>query len=269
MNSKNQLDESLKFVAKHYKQGIFNPDKTWPKITGKKSYSIIQPALLLRIASVAVVLVAVGLFYYHTNKSTTITAQNISTFAKLPDKSEITLQPGAKLSYDKSFNKSVRNVSMNGNISFSVAHNKQKPFIVHTQNTQIKVLGTVFDINSNHKITELKIISGKVRFAPDSVPVSFVCTKNMYAKYSADLKEIMINSPEWSCALSKNTNKIQFRNAPLNEVCNVLNQYYGTKITLSKQNEILKLTTTFQNKSISEAISIINLTLDIHLTNSL
>lgn len=268
-HTENSFNESLKFVAKHYKQAIFNPDNAWHKITGKKSYALVRPAIFLRIASAAIILIAIGFFYYNSNKITTVTAQNISTFAKLPDQSEITLQPGAKLSYDNAFNKNVRNVSMEGEISFNISHNKLKPFTVHTQNTQIKVIGTVFDVKSNDISTELNVISGKVRFTPDSIPVSFECTKNMYAKYNCNSKHITVGSPLWNCSITKKSNTIQFKNTPLNEVCSILNQYYNAEIRLSKQNENLKLTTTFQNKNINEIITIINLTLDTNITNTL
>ena len=262
----NNFDDSLKFVAKHYKSGIFNPDKSWQKVTGKRSYSLMRPAVLLRVASIAIILVTIGFIYQNLDQEKVISAKNIATYAVLPDKSEITLQPGAKLTYNKSFNKDLRNVSMQGDISFKVVHNAQKPFIVHTQNTEIKVLGTVFDVKSNTETTELNVISGKVRFAPDNIPVSFVCTKNMSAKYDNTTKNLAVNSPDWSCSVSKNTNRIQFKNTSLTDVCSVLNQYYNVNISLKNQDADVKLTSTFQDKNISEIISIINLTLDTHLT---
>ena len=263
---KRQSDESLKFVARHYKKGIFNPDTAWQKITGKKSYSLMQPAMLFRIASFVLILITVGIIYQNTDKTKIITAQHTTTSAILPDQSEITLQPGAKLSYKKTFNKEVRNVSMSGDISFKVAHNAQKPFIVHTQNAEIKVIGTTFDVSSYNETTELNVTSGVVRFAPDSVPVSFICTKNMLAKYNGKTKELSVNSPDWSCLISKKSNNIRFKNASLAVVCNVLNQYYDINIVLSKKDAELKLTTTLLNKNINEIIAIINLTLDTQLT---
>ena len=83
---------------------------------------------------------------------------------ELPDGSTVWLNAGSKLTYKKDFGVSNREVTLVGEGYFDVTKNKEKPFIIRTENINIKVLGTVFNVKaySNDKQTETSLIHGSI-----------------------------------------------------------------------------------------------------------
>ncbi|WP_286858346.1 MULTISPECIES: FecR family protein [Sphingobacterium] len=83
----------------------------------------------------------------------------------LPDGTLVKLNAGTILSYPTVFAKDRREVSLRGEAYFEVKKRKDQPFIVHTQNQQVQVLGTHFNINAYQTATETKttLLEGKVQ----------------------------------------------------------------------------------------------------------
>ena len=70
------------------------------------------------------------------------------SFITLPDGSSVQLNANSTLSYPGSFGKSKREVELDGEAFFDVAHDKQHPFIVHTHQMDIQVTGTRFNVDA-------------------------------------------------------------------------------------------------------------------------
>lgn len=83
---------------------------------------------------------------------------------KLPDGTVVWLNAGSKITYGKEFGKEIREVYLTGEGYFDVAHNKEKPFIIHTSSINIKVLGTAFNVKAypEDKQTETSLIRGSI-----------------------------------------------------------------------------------------------------------
>lgn len=86
---------------------------------------------------------------------------------KLADGTVVWLNSGSKLVYPAIFNGRVREVYLEGEAIFEVSHDKDHPFKVFSENHEIEVLGTVFDVcnylDENSIRTVLK--SGSVQIA--------------------------------------------------------------------------------------------------------
>jgi transmembrane sensor len=67
---------------------------------------------------------------------------------KLSDGTQVWLSAGSRLIYPAAFNGATREVYMQGEVFFEVAPDARQPFIVHTGNTALKVLGTAFNVNT-------------------------------------------------------------------------------------------------------------------------
>jgi len=84
----------------------------------------------------------------------------------LPDGSKVELNSGASLHYARPFRRSVHLV---GEAYFDVNHNG-KPFLVHTFNAEVQVLGTHFNVRAwptdDAPTTVVTLASGKVSVAP-------------------------------------------------------------------------------------------------------
>jgi len=97
--------------------------------------------------------------------SSVVTKNGSRTKIVLPDGSQVWLNAGSNLDYNNStFNKELREVSLNGEAYFDVTKNPEKPFIIHTKKMDIKVLGTVFNVRSysDEKIAEAALIKGSI-----------------------------------------------------------------------------------------------------------
>lgn len=66
----------------------------------------------------------------------------------LTDGSEVWLNAGSKLKYPKNFNQDNRNLYLEGEGYFVVAHNENIPFKVHASGLVVKALGTEFNVKA-------------------------------------------------------------------------------------------------------------------------
>jgi ferric-dicitrate binding protein FerR (iron transport regulator) len=85
----------------------------------------------------------------------------------LPDKSLVFLNSDTRLRYSTGFGKKNREVFLEGEAYFEVAHDSRKPFIVHTCENDIEVLGTAFDVKAypDGNIHQTSLVRGTVRIS--------------------------------------------------------------------------------------------------------
>lgn len=83
---------------------------------------------------------------------------------QLPDGTTVLLNAGSRLTYTKDYGKEIREVNLVGEGFFDVQKNKDIPFIIHTSDINIKVLGTVFNVKAypHDKKTETSLIRGSI-----------------------------------------------------------------------------------------------------------
>lgn len=81
----------------------------------------------------------------------------------LSDGTKIIANSRSRILYPKTFKGSTREVYVDGEAYFDVAHNASKPFIVHGDGFALKVLGTRFNVNNYHgKQARIVLLSGSV-----------------------------------------------------------------------------------------------------------
>ena len=83
----------------------------------------------------------------------------------LSDGSQVVLQPNSAIYYPNQFSQDEREVYLEGDASFDVAHNPEKPFLVYCKDIVTKVLGTRFEILTDEAKgdVEVSVKSGKVQ----------------------------------------------------------------------------------------------------------
>ena len=83
----------------------------------------------------------------------------------LADGSKVWLNAGSVLKYGTDFNKTNREVFLDGEAYFDVAKNKNKPFLVRTSKLTLRVLGTSFNVKSysEENTIETTLIRGSVK----------------------------------------------------------------------------------------------------------
>lgn len=266
---RHNTDEQIRFVARHYRENLFDSRKGWEKLSaslpgfGKsvptfRRTSLAVAASLLAILSIGILITA--------NRPKQLLAQTHNVRFSLPDQTEILMHKGARLSYRRTFGNADRMVSMRGAIRFNVTRNETNPFTVATPTATITVLGTLFDLAENDEGTSLAVLSGKVRFTPQSPAIDILCTAGTRISYKAAGEEIDVSTDHSSIRYSARLNNLSIRNATLAQLVPLLSLYYNTKLELPREELPLRLTASFSGKNIDEIVSLVNFTLDTHLS---
>ncbi|WP_298645809.1 FecR family protein [uncultured Proteiniphilum sp.] len=261
-------DESVRFVVQHYQKGMFEPSKGWKRLTASLPGSgrVRYLSFITRAAAAVVLLFVAGIgVWMMVNRPEQLFAQVDNTEFTLPDNSQIVMQRGAKLEYDRHFGKTERHVSMQGEIAFAVVRDETRPFIISTPTARIEVLGTEFTVNAGDNETRLSVTSGKVRFTPDDPVIPLLCTAGMTVHYSANTETINVSSPGSEMEINGKTRSLTFDNIGLKEIVMVLSHFYNVQIELPENESDLTFSSSFTGKSIVEIINIINFTLDTNI----
>ncbi|NML37295.1 hypothetical protein HHL17_08795 [Chitinophaga sp. G-6-1-13] len=83
----------------------------------------------------------------------------------LPDSSRVWLNAHATIAWKKDFNRQERGVTLIGEGFFDVHASEKRPFVVHTRDMAIKVLGTRFNVEAyaGEKNTRVSLLQGKIQ----------------------------------------------------------------------------------------------------------
>ncbi|PSL46546.1 FecR family protein [Chitinophaga niastensis] len=136
---------------------------------GKKVTPTDESQLLRDSLGIQIQVTSISIVYEANNGQAGISAMDTLVVPKgnqikvtLADGTGIWVNAASKLIYPAAFNNDTREVSVEGEAFFDVAANPQKPFIVHTNNMQVKVLGTSFNVNTYNTVIQTTLTSGKV-----------------------------------------------------------------------------------------------------------
>lgn len=137
----------------------------------------------LKIAAVvAVTFSLTTTWFIFTNHRTALAMQTITVPSGqrvnilLPDSTDVWLNAGTTFSYPTTFGTRQREVELDGEAYFDVTHNEEIPFVVHTSQMDIEVLGTEFNVEaySDTEHFETSLIQGCVKVSSTSDPEQHV-----------------------------------------------------------------------------------------------
>ena len=143
----------------------------------------------------------------------------------LPDGTLVWLNAGSKIVYSQGFGVDDRNLSLEGEGYFEVARDSAKPFIVEAKEVDVRVLGTSFNVNARENSCVTTLVEGCVRMRHgmlDSV--------ELHAGQQALLTgvgKIRVQEVDTRYYTSWMDNMFAFREAPLREIAEVLENWYG------------------------------------------
>lgn len=122
------------------------------------------------VAAVVICCVCISITYFmesEDEKRDMLTQRNDESgtlVTALEDGSIVYLEGRTTLQYPEHFSSEKREVGLQGNALFDVTGNRERPFIIETQDVQIEVLGTAFNVRSrDNSPFELSVQRGKVR----------------------------------------------------------------------------------------------------------
>lgn len=164
----------------------------------------------------------------------------------LPDGSVVVLNANSSVSYPSKWDdESPREIWLKGEGFFSVTHksNSQR-FVVHTNDLDVQVLGTKFNVNTRRGKTRVILNSGKVKLFLQKEQSSVVEMRpGDLVDFSATQARLLKKAVKASNYSSWVENKLVFEESTLKEVAQVLEDNYGFKITFTDP-ELAKLSFT-------------------------
>ncbi|WP_196889082.1 FecR family protein [Aureivirga sp. CE67] len=266
-NEKTFLDIEKIWKESNFSEAVFqhnfDTEKAWNKVKPKKKVKI--KTLILGLSSAAVIAFLISISFKKKDKPVITEIIEIKTTDKtetilLPDSSEVILNKNSFLSYDKNL-KLERKVFLRGEAFFKVEKN-QNTFVVETENTEVTVLGTEFNVNTKLKDSTFVFVEeGKVAFSEkNQAKKPTILIKNQQGIFVKKQHKIIQNKNRsknyiwYNNTFSFNHTSFlkvissiekQFKIQIIVEKSNLENEYFTAKIhnpTLEKIFDALKLT---------------------------
>ena len=189
------------------------------------------------MAAAAIVLIASGVFYYqhYFIYTTYSTDYGMTRDIVLEDGSEVILNANSTLKVPKQLDRH-REAWLEGEGFFSIAKKTDKArFVVHTDNLNVEVLGTKFNVSARHEKTEVVLDEGSVKLTSSlpavkgplmMIPGDLVSLSDQDAVF----KKKTVDPTRYSAWRS---NLMIFEDAPLSTVVQEIEDYYGIEVEIA------------------------------------
>ncbi|SKB62843.1 FecR family protein [Daejeonella lutea] len=194
----------------------------------------------------------------------------------LADGSLITLSKNSSLKFKKNFNASNREVWLIGEAYFDVKPDKKHPFIVHSLNNDIKVLGTVFNIKAypGENSSETFLIHGRVEVIPhDTRYKSIILSPNQKlitslitgksALSNQELQNQVVTISERKQVIEEVKwvrNRLNIENEPLSDIAEKLEDWYGIEIVFQDEEvKNLRYSGLFESETVIKSLEALQL----------
>ena len=152
----------------------------------------------------------------------------------LADGTHVWLNSRSTLKFPEQFSANTRNVELDGEGYFSVQHNENSPFTVHTQNHDVQVLGTEFNVKAYHNTSlfETALLKGSVKISSPNLRNGLQLKPNEIVSIeNRMLKKSTINNSDyfkWKEGL------FCFENESIQDLIKKLELYYDTTIEIQR-----------------------------------
>lgn len=165
----------------------------------------------------------------------------------LEDGSIVYLAQQTSLHFPEHFEASQRKVFLQGNALFDVSGNKQRPFIIETEQAIIEVIGTSFDVKSAGEFS-LSVLSGKVKITSKNNNQSMVIEPGETGSFNAGQLQKSLTTK--TNLLQNYIHEMQFKDEPLANIVHVVNKNsVGMQLKISSDLADKLLTVTFSGDS--------------------
>lgn len=195
----------------------------------------------------AAVLIVVGVIYLFNKSANTageMVMQNLVTTetsaqkqVTLPDGTSVWLNRESELLYPENFTQNTREVYLKGEAFFDVAHDADKPFIVHAGISKSTVIGTSFNLRAYGKEDEIRltVVSGKVAFTLTNDREQVFVTPGNMALLERNTKKMHNGENTDLNFLSWKTNELTFNDCSMTELLATLARHYGIGFTVENE----------------------------------
>lgn len=235
------------------------------------------------VGAAAIVLLVAGFWYYQSTPRLTGSSIAATTTAELAlversntgkhpitvllgDGSVVTLEPNSRLTYPRTFAPDTRLVSLSGEAFFDITKNPKRPFLVRTDRSVTRVLGTSFRVRAFQlKPVSVLVRTGRVAVyaldkagnSPDASTKSDVLLPNQQAEITDGVltKRNVLNRSAVA-PIQVGPTEITFDDRPVTDVLTTLAQLYEVTIAFDADRlSSCRITTSFADETLPERMN--------------
>lgn len=241
----NLLDE-LEKRGKAPDKGVMDRsrEKVWTNLEKSRSRATKGRQAFILVRKYAAVFFVFGLLslgYYQVQQSTQKLPPMISKVTKpgmrstltLGDGSVVMLNENSILEFPEYFDNEIRKVVLKGEAFFDIQADAKRPFVVVSNQSEVTVLGTSFNINTHHG-TEVTVATGKVKVEDLQSQEEAFLMPGQQAIMDGKAITIQEVNPEYF--MGWHTRNLSFEEEPIEKVFEILERAYGVTIHTSFLN---------------------------------
>jgi len=216
-----------------------------------------KPRITYAVALGLALILVLPIAYDSLTTETLVTQTTDFRTLQLPDGSTITLNAGSQIKYKKDFNTDHRSLTMTGEAYFDV-QNGNTPFVIQTNQGQVTVLGTSFNVRSREDGFEVGVNEGIVKVSNDSKSVILHKGQMIGVDSKFDEKNLQniayTNYPDWM------HEKLVCEQTPLSEVCDEIERTFGISFEFANPSfSDITVTGVIDAKDLNTVLSTISL----------
>ncbi|MBL0356241.1 MAG: FecR family protein [Chitinophagaceae bacterium] len=238
----------------------------------------------LLVAASLLLLICSGIWYYYTanNPETNLYKTEFSQIKHitLPDGSKVTLNANSELRLSLDWNeKGDRQVWLNGEAYFEV---EKKPatrqkFVVHTNDIDVEVLGTKFNVNTRHSKAIVSLEEGKIKLSLNGQTKAVLQNKvkqeviEMKPGEMVKLDTVsginLIKEQNISIHSGWVRNEFHFDNTSLKDISILIKDVYGYKVEVDDEQLLERAVTgDVRAANLQELVEVLQLTFKLKMT---
>lgn len=195
-----------------------------------------------------------------------ITERGQRTTLHLPDDTEIVLNAESRLHILNGYARERREIYLQGEAFFDVAHQPNLPFILHTDEATVRVLGTAFSVSAYTEQGDVQVAVAEGRVSLHSVQEA---ARDTVVLQPRDLGIVSMGSltVHHNVSLDRyhawTEGRLVFEATPMEEVARELERWFDVQIHFADRTlKDRRLTGEFKDQSLDNILNIIAFTLD-------
>jgi transmembrane sensor len=148
----------------------------------------------------------------------------------LPDGTRVRLNAASSITYPIAFTKHNRVVVLSGEAYFEVAKDKAHPFLVAAGRSEIRVLGTHFDISAyaDDEILTTTLLEGSVQISHGNNIAMLIPGKQACIDHTGDIK---VQNADIAAIMGWTNGLFVFNNTPIKNIMKIAARWYDVDIT--------------------------------------
>lgn len=265
------LDHLLEKLHRHI-DGVQRAESKVVPLHGKKTFT---HAVVRIAAAITILLTVSGLLYWqlrplpvpatatwHESDYESLKAPDKTASLVLPDGTTVWLNARSKIKYAPGFSADRREVYLEGEAFFDVTEDASRPFIVYTQDIQIRVLGTAFTVKSylDDRTSEAILVRGKVTVSSKALLTEdrLQMNPNERVVFSRETKDLTLTKVNADDFVLWKSGTLRFENEPIDNVIRSLERWYGVTISVSDNlDSSCRLTARIENETLEEMLELL------------